>query len=74
MNFEIKKINRENFKDIGAGFICILSYLKRLITNIRKMRPDMPKGYPGKIDIEFMKYIWNFPETSRVGIVPRLEK
>lgn len=44
--------------------VCILSYLKRVITNINKVRPDMPEGCEEKFDFEFMKYIWNFPEAS----------
>ena len=44
--------------------MCILSYFKRLITNINKIRPDMPEGCLEKLDFEFMKYIWNFPKIS----------
>jgi adenylate kinase family enzyme len=44
--------------------VCILSYFKRVLTNINKIRPDMPEGCPEKFDFEFMKYIWNFPKAS----------
>lgn len=44
--------------------VCIFRYFKRVLTNINKIRPDMPEGCPEHFDIEFMKYIWNFPKTS----------
>jgi adenylate kinase family enzyme len=53
---------------------CILSYLKRVITNMGKVRPDMPEGCPEKFDFEFMKYIWNFPKVSGKANIDVLEK
>jgi adenylate kinase family enzyme len=54
--------------------VCLLSYFKRVITNIDKVRSDMPEGCPEKFDFEFMKYIWNFPKTSGQKNINRLEK
>ena len=53
--------------------VCLLSYFKRVITNVNKVRPDMPEGCPEKFDFEFMKYIWNFPKTSGQRNIDRLE-
>lgn len=54
--------------------VCLMSYFKRVITNIGKVRPDMPDGCPEKFDFEFMKYIWNFPKTSGQANINRIEK
>ncbi|MCB2291701.1 DNA topology modulation protein [Clostridium sp. CS001] len=54
--------------------VCLLSYFKRVITNINKIRSDMPEGCPEKFDFEFMKYIWNFPEKSGQGNIDRIKK
>lgn len=54
--------------------VCILSYFKRVLTNFNKIRLDMPEGCPEKFDFEFMKYIWNFPKTSGLRNLERLEK
>lgn len=43
------------------------------LMQLQKTRRDMAEGCPEKIDIEFMKYIWNFPKNSRLRIVSRLE-
>ena len=54
--------------------LCILSYFKRVLNNINKIRPDMPEGCPEKFDFEFMKYIWNFPKISGQRNLKDLEK
>ena len=52
--------------------VCIIGYIKRVFKNKGKSRPDMAEGCPEKIDIEFIKYIWNFPKVSRKRIISRL--
>lgn len=44
---------------------CIFGVLKRVIINYKKVRPDMAEGCPEKIDLEFIKWIWNFNEEHR---------
>lgn len=57
-----------------SRIVCILSYLKRVITNLNKVRPDMPEGCTEKFDFQFMKYIWNFPKSSGQRNMDKLEK
>lgn len=54
--------------------VCLMSYFKRVITNLGKIRIDMPEGCPEKLDFEFMKFIWNFPKTSGQSNIDRLGK
>ncbi|APC41267.1 DNA topology modulation protein [Clostridium estertheticum] len=54
--------------------VCLLSYFKRVITNLGKIRPDMPEGCPEKFDFEFMKYIWNFSNKPGQINIDKLEK
>ena len=44
---------------------CILGVLKRVLSSYGKVRPDMAEGCPEKIDLEFMKWIWNFNKEHR---------
>ena len=44
---------------------CIFGVLKRVMINYKKVRPDMAEGCPEKIDLEFMKWIWNFNKEHR---------
>lgn len=53
--------------------VCLLRYFKRVLTNMNKIRPDMPEGCPEHFDFKFMKYIWHFPETSGGKNLKRLQ-
>ena len=44
---------------------CLFGIIKRFITNYGKVRPDMTEGCPEKIDLEFIKWIWNFNKEHR---------
>ena len=45
--------------------VCMFSIFKRFITNIGKVRPDMPEGCPEGLDWEFICWVWNFNKTHR---------
>ncbi|GAA0086680.1 DNA topology modulation protein [Clostridium sp. CTA-7] len=44
---------------------CLISAIKRVISNYGKVRPDMGEGCPEKFDFEFLKWIWNFNKEHR---------
>ena len=46
-------------------WMCLLGAFKRVLLNYRKVRPDMAAGCPEKIDLEFLKWIWNFNKEHR---------
>jgi len=46
-------------------FVCIFGWLKRVITNWGKTRPDMGPNCNEKLDMEFAKWIWNFNKKNR---------
>ncbi|MFC4356266.1 DNA topology modulation protein [Chryseomicrobium palamuruense] len=52
--------------------ICITRAFKRVITYRNRVRPDMAEGCPERFDLEFFKYIWNFPEQKTPHIRKRL--
>ncbi|MDT8307005.1 MAG: AAA family ATPase, partial [Anaerolineae bacterium] len=35
-------------------------------------RPDLPEGCPEKVDMEFIRWIWNYPQRSRPKTVALL--
>lgn len=53
---------------------CVWSILKRYLTNIGKVRPDMAEGCPEKIDWEFFVWVWNFNKTKRERIYRMLKE
>ena len=44
---------------------CFRGVLKRELTSYGKVRPDMGEGCPERVDLEFMKWVWNFNKNKR---------
>jgi adenylate kinase family enzyme len=44
---------------------CLLGVLKRIVTTYGTVRPDMGEGCPERIDLEFLKWVWNFNKNKR---------
>jgi adenylate kinase family enzyme len=47
---------------------CFLRALGRALRNYGRVRPDLPPGCPEKIDVAFLRYIWDFPVKHRPRI------
>ena len=45
--------------------VCLLHWVKRVITNYGKAREDMAPGCGERFDPEFMGWIWNFNRINR---------
>ena len=48
-----------------SRFTCLMGVLKRIITTYGKVRPDMGEGCPERIDLDFLKWVWNFNKNKR---------
>lgn len=57
------------FLDVNR-FKCIYRAIKRTLTN--ENRPDMGKGCNERIDLAFIKFLWNYPKKSRPIIIDKL--
>ena len=44
---------------------CVWGVIKRIATTYGKVRPDMGDGCPERIDMEFLKWVWNFNRNKR---------
>ena len=53
---------------------CILGWLKRVLTNWGRSRPDMGPGCNEKIDWEFARWIWNFNKLNRARYLSLLSQ
>lgn len=54
-------------------WLCMARVLKRVLTYSGRTRPDMPEGCEERLDLEFLKWVWNYPGRSRPGTVSRLQ-
>lgn len=52
--------------------VCLRRALWRVVTTYGKVRPDLAPGCPEKIDLEFLRYIWDFNAKSRPQILSAL--
>ncbi|MFB7142866.1 DNA topology modulation protein [Gottfriedia sp. NPDC056225] len=61
------------FLDIPR-LVCIYRAFKRLIQYRNKTRPDMREGCQERFNIEFFKWIWEYPKKKRPSILNRLQQ
>ena len=50
--------------------VCLGRVLKRVALYRKQSRPDMAPGCPEKVDLTFLKYIWDYPRKRK----PRVEE
>jgi adenylate kinase family enzyme len=48
--------------------VCMRRAIKRMINGYGRTRPDLPPGWPEKFDLEFLRFVWDFPRTQRSRI------
>ena len=46
-------------------WLCLWRVLKRIMKHRGRHRPDMPPGCHERFDLEFIRWIWNYPSKSR---------
>ena len=48
-----------------SRWTCLMGVAKRVITTYGKVRPDMGEGCPERVDLEFLKWVWNYNKDKR---------
>ena len=71
LNFRMERADSIVFIDLNR-YLCIYRVLKRWIKNYGKTRADIGEGCPEKIDLPFLKWIWNYPKRSRVETLGKI--
>lgn len=52
--------------------LCLYRVLKRRLMYHNRSRPDMQSGCKEKIDLQFLKWIWDFPKKKRPQMQQKL--
>ena len=52
---------------------CMLGILTRIAKSYGRVRPEMAEGCPEKIDLEFLRYVWNFRQQQRPKLLAYFE-
>ncbi|MGB9178428.1 MAG: DNA topology modulation protein [Pyrinomonadaceae bacterium] len=54
--------------------LCLWRVVKRQLMNRRRRRPDMAEGCNERFSLEFLLWVWNYPNTARPKIIKGLAK
>ena len=60
------------FLDLSR-WLCVFRALKRSMVRSGERRPDLPEGCDEQFDLDFFRWIWDYPATRRPGILQKLE-
>lgn len=52
------------YLDIGR-LSCLCGIVRRVMGGYGKVRPDMAAGCPERLDLDFLKWVWNFNRDKR---------
>jgi adenylate kinase family enzyme len=73
MDLRIKRADVIIYLDMPR-YLCIYRIVKRRFMYHNKTRPDMREGCPEKLDLAFVKWVWNYRKRSRMGTLGRLQQ
>lgn len=54
--------------------ICVYRAFKRIVQYRNKTRPDMGAGCEERLDLQFFKWIWEYPNKKKPTILKRLDQ
>ena len=54
--------------------LCVLRVVRRFLRYRHQSRPDMAPGCPEKLDLIFLKWIWNYRHDRRPGVLIRIHE
>lgn len=55
-------------------WVCLFQVLKRIAQYRNERRPDMADGCNERLDLSFLKFVWEFPAKQRPTIMEKLSK
>ncbi|MBJ8076982.1 DNA topology modulation protein [Bacillus cereus group sp. N12] len=54
--------------------ICVYRAFKRIVQYRNKTRPDMGAGCEERLDLQFFKWIWEYPNKKKPALLKRLDQ
>src|SRR5688572_3237388 len=73
LELRLKKCDTVLFLEMPRT-VCVFRALKRAFKYKGSTRPDMGAGCNEKFDLEFLRWIWNYPKKDKLKIENLLEK
>ena len=56
-----------------SSLSCVLRVLRRVLTSLGRVRPDMGEGCPERFDLAFLRFVWSFRKTHRADMLRALD-
>lgn len=72
MDIRLREADTIIFLDFSR-VLCTYRALKRMIQYRNRKRPDMAEGVKERFDLNFIKWIWNYPKKIRPVVLKRFE-
>lgn len=57
-----------------SRYLCLYRALKRMVHYRNKTRPDMVEGNNERLDVNFLKWIWNYPNKIKPKVMDKLSQ
>ena len=73
LELRVKEADMIIFLDYNR-FVCVNGVLKRVFKNRKKQREDLPEGCLDKLDLKFLKWVWDFPKKYKPRIIDILNR
>ena len=52
--------------------VCVWRVLKRMLMYRNSRRPDMAEGCDEKLDLKFLRWVWDYPKRTRPDVLRRI--
>lgn len=73
MDIRMNAVDTIIFVDINR-VTCIYRVFKRMIQYYGKSRPDMAEGCNERFNLDFLKWVWDYPKTKKPIVLQMLEQ
>ena len=54
--------------------ICVAGVLRRILTGYDQVRPEMAAGCPERLNLGFLRFVWNYPARNRDKFSAMIER
>jgi adenylate kinase family enzyme len=72
LSIRLERCDAVVFFDLSR-VVCVLGVVRRWVTYRFTERPDIPEGCAERLDLTFLRWVWNYRKESRVRLVNGLE-
>ncbi|HEX3248744.1 MAG TPA: DNA topology modulation protein [Pyrinomonadaceae bacterium] len=73
LELRFQKCDTIIFLDLSR-WLCLWRIVRRVLRYRNDLRPDMAEGCQEKLDLEFVRWVWNYPHRTKPKVVKLLRE